>query len=324
MRSMMVYCVAWCEPAESVTLHPITTSSIFTRSIKPTGKSRNVSCPHEEGAMMTVKNEQVLTQKSLAVLSPDVLRSVFAREEWGGPTLGLALGHLQANLVILPREFAWEFMLFCHRNPKPCPLIEVTEPGSPFVREIAADADLRTTLPRYRVFKEGQLDSEPFNVKDVWAGDSVGFLLGCSLTFESSLLDAGIPIRHLEENTSAPVYVTSRPCAPAGRFSGPLVVSMRPIPADLVSKAVQITARYPWGHGSPMHIGDPEALGIEDLSKVDFGDPPIMKEGDVPVFWGCGITPQLAVENAKPPYMITHYPQHMFIADRRSEMDAAN
>ena len=259
---------------------------------------------------------------SLMTFTPAELRAAFTKGLWKGPTLGLALGHLQANLAVVPQEDAWDFLLFCQRNPKPCPLIEVTEPGSPLVHDVAPGADLSTTLPRYRVFLEGQLDAEPYDLLGQWPDDAVGFLLGCSLTFESALLNAGVPMRHLEADRNAPVYVTEVACRPAGKFSGPLVVSMRPVPADLVARVVQITARYPWGHGAPMHIGDPQALGISDLEKVDFGEPPVMHRGDVPVFWGCGITPQLAVAQAKPRYMISHYPEHMFVADRTSEADA--
>ncbi|MDQ6526645.1 putative hydro-lyase [Nocardioides sp. LHD-245] len=264
-----------------------------------------------------------LSRVDAARLDAGALRQVIREERWTDTTIGLGLGQLQANLAIVPKEDAYDFLLFCQRNPKPVPLLEVLDVGSPIVREIAADADVRTDLPRYRVFRNGELESEPLNLVDVWEDDAVGFLLGCSLTFEQAMLAAGLPLRHIEADTPAPVYITDRQCAPAGKFSGPMVVSMRPIPADQVARAVQVTSRYPWGHGAPVHVGDPAALGIADLSAVDFGHAPNMKDGDIPVFWGCGITPQLAVESARPRYTFTHYAQHMFVSDRSSEADAA-
>jgi uncharacterized protein YcsI (UPF0317 family) len=267
--------------------------------------------------------ERVLNQSEAQGMTSADLRLAIRSGSWTSETIGLCLGHLQANLAVVPREDAFDFLLFCQRNPKPCPLIEVVDAGTSYVSDkLAADADLRTDLPRYRVFIEGELHSEPLDLSESWPTDAVAFLLGCSLTFESALLTAGVPLRHIEHGRKIPVYVTDRPCAPAGQFSGPLVVSMRPVPAGSVAKAVQITSRYPFGHGAPVHIGNPRELGIADLQQVDFGDPPIMERGDVPVFWGCGITPQLAVSSARPRYMISHYPEHMFVSDRNSEEDA--
>lgn len=267
-------------------------------------------------------HRQALTRSEAAALTPSQLREAIATERWTGTTLGLGLGHLQANLAVVPREDAFDFLLFCQRNPKPVPLVEVLDAGSARVNVVAPGADLRTDLPRYRVFRDGELVSEPTDIRDEWEDDAVAFLLGCSLTFEAALLEAQVPLRHLEAEVAAPVYVTSVPCRPAGKFSGPLVVSMRPVPADLVARTVQITSRYPWGHGAPVHIGDPAGLGITDLDAVDFGEAPVMKRGDVPVFWGCGITPQLAVATAQSRYTFTHYAQHMFVTDRSSEADA--
>jgi uncharacterized protein YcsI (UPF0317 family) len=268
------------------------------------------------------KSTRPLTRPEAAKLSPAGLRAAIAAERWTDTTLGLGLGHLQANLAVVPREDAYDFLLFCQRNPKPVPLIEVLDVGSPLVQAVAPGADLRTELPRYRVFRDGELASEPLHLREDWEDDAVAFLLGCSLTFEGALIEAGVPLRHLEAETAAPVYVTSQPCRPAGKFSGPLVVSMRPIPAGLVARTVQVTSRYPWGHGAPVHVGDPAGLGIEDLDAVDFGAPPHMEKGDVPVFWGCGITPQLAVDQARSRYTFTHFAQHMFVTDRSSEADA--
>ena len=236
------------------------------------------------------------------------------------PTAGWAPGYAQANLVVLPQDFAFEFLLFAQRNPRACPVLDVTEPGRP-ATVLAPGADLRTDLPAYRVWEHGECLSETADITRLWRPDLVGFLLGCSFTFERALLAAGVPLRHLEQGGNVPMFVTSRPGRPAGRFSGPLVVSMRPIPADLVATAVQVTARYPASHGAPLHVGHPAALGIADLSKPDFGDPVTSRDGDVPVFWACGVTPQLALAQARPPIAFTHAPGHMFITDAPDDID---
>ena len=267
---------------------------------------------------------ETVTADNLKAATPSQLRAAFRREQWTGPTLGLGLGYVQANLAVVPEENAFDFMRFCQRNPKACPLVHVTDPGVAQVPSIAPGADLRSDLPRYRLFRDGVYEREMTDATDVWEEDAVAFLLGCSLTFEFALMQAGIPLRHLEAETQAPVYTTSIECEPAGVFRGPLVVSMRPIPAALVPLAVQISSRYPWGHGAPLHIGAPVALGIDDLNNVDFGEKPVMDPGDVPVFWGCGITPQLAVKHARPRYMITHFPEHMFISDLVAEATASH
>jgi uncharacterized protein YcsI (UPF0317 family) len=230
------------------------------------------------------------------------------------PTAGWAPGYAQANLVVLPQDFAFEFLLFAQRNQRACPVLDVTEPGRA-VTLLAPDADLRTDLPAYRVWEHGECISETADVTQFWRADLVGFLLGCSFTFEHALLAAGVPVRHVEQSGNVPMFITSRQCRPAGRFSGPLVVSMRPIPPDRVATAVQVTARYPATHGAPIHIGSPTALGIADLSKPDFGAPVASRDDDVPVFWACGVTPQLALASARPPIAITHAPGHMFITD---------
>jgi uncharacterized protein YcsI (UPF0317 family) len=230
------------------------------------------------------------------------------------PTANCASGFAQANLIVLPHDAAGEFEQFAHRNPRPCPLLDVTEPGSPATR-LAPGADLRTDLPAYRVWENGRCVAEPGDVSAYWRDDAVAFLLGCSFTFERALMAAGVPVRHVQQGTNVPMFVTNRQCQPAGRFTGPLVVSMRPIPADLVDAAAAVTARYPAAHGAPVAVGDPAALGIGDLSKPDFGDPVISQPGDVPVFWACGVTPQAALAGARLSYAITHAPGHMFITD---------
>jgi uncharacterized protein YcsI (UPF0317 family) len=234
-----------------------------------------------------------------------------------GPTPGLALGYVQANLVVVPRDLAFDFLLFCQRNPKPCPLLDVTEPGSAEPRLIAAGADVRTDVPRYRVYQNGELVDEPTDLHRWWRDDLVAFLIGCSFTFENALLQAGVPVRHVEQGRNVPMYRTSVACRPAGAFRGPLVVSMRPLtPAQAVT-ATRICARFPRAHGVPVHFGDPAALGIRDLDRPDFGDPVEIRAGETPVFWACGVTPQAVAMEARPPLLLTHKPGHMFVTDLR-------
>ncbi|MBC8115426.1 MAG: putative hydro-lyase, partial [Candidatus Saccharimonas sp.] len=223
--------------------------------------------------------------------------------------------YAQANLVILPREWAFDFLLFCQRNPRPCPLISVTEAGSWQPSGVASDVDLRTDLPKYRVWRDGQLVDEPTSVSDLWRDDLVSFLIGCSFTFEAALLRAGMPVRHIELGRNVPMFRTNIPCTPAGRFSGPLVVSMRPLqPADAI-RAVEISSRFTGSHGSPIHIGFPEQIGIADINRPDYGDSVPVQDGELPVFWACGVTPQAALLEAKPPFAITHAPGCMFVTD---------
>jgi uncharacterized protein YcsI (UPF0317 family) len=237
------------------------------------------------------------------------------RGELTGMTSGLAPGFAQANLAILPRELAYDFLLFCMRNPKPCPLLDVTEPGSPVPHYAAPDADLRTDLPRYRVFRHGELVDEPVSLESYWSDDLVAFLLGCSVSFEQGLIDAGIPLPHVAWGGKVGIYRTNVPCRPGGVFHGPLVVSMRPIPAPLVATAVQVSGRYPSVHGAPVHVGAPEALGIRDLEQPDWGEVWPLRAGDVPIFWACGVTPQAVAMAARPSLMITHFPGSMFVTD---------
>jgi uncharacterized protein YcsI (UPF0317 family) len=235
------------------------------------------------------------------------------------PTCGMAPGFTQANLVVLPKEYAFEFLLFCQRNPKPCPALEVMEPGKYEPALTAPKADIRVDIPLYRVYEDGKLTAEPKDIQGYWNDELVSFLLGCSFTFETALIRAGIEMRHIDEGKNVSMYITSIPTAPAGIFQGPLVVSMRPIPHDKVVKAVQITSRFPGVHGAPVHIGEPEKIGIADLSKPDWGDLTEFKEDEVPVFWACGVTPQAVALKSKPSLMITHSPGHMFITDLRDE-----
>ena len=249
---------------------------------------------------------------------PREIRADIRRGTLGGVTTGLAPGFVQANLAILPKDSAYDFLLFCQRNPRPCPLIEVTDVGSPVPVGVAPEADLRTDVPRYRIYKDGMVADEVTDITPFWRDDLVSFLLGCSFTFEWALLDAGIPIRHIDEGKNVAMWKTSIECRPAGRFHGPMVVSMRPIPEHLVDRAAEVSARFPESHGAPIHIGDPRAIGIERLLQPDWGDPPDIESGDVAVFWACGVTPQAAALASNVELMITHAPGHMFVTDRRA------
>ncbi|MBP2056515.1 uncharacterized protein YcsI (UPF0317 family) [Streptomyces griseochromogenes] len=249
--------------------------------------------------------------------SPETARARF-REGLAGPTAGVAAGHTQANLIAVPADWAYDMLLFCQRNPKPCPVLDVTDAGSP-TTVLADGADLRTDLPRYRVWHHGELVEEPTDVRAHWRDDLVSFLLGCSFTFEWALAGAGVPIRHLEQGRNVPMYTTDRLCRPAGRLRGPMVVSMRPVPPGQVRTAIRESGLLPAVHGGPVHCGDPGELGIEDLGRPDFGDPVEAAPGDVPVFWACGVTPQAAVMASRPPFALTHAPGRMFLTDVRDE-----
>lgn len=236
-----------------------------------------------------------------------------------GQTSGLARGFTQANLVILPSGVAADFLLFCQRNPKPCPLLYSTSPGEFSPEMIASGSDLRTDLPRYRIWQNGELVDEPEEIKSYWQPDLVSFLIGCSFTFEDALERAGIPVRHVSLKRNVPMYQTNVPCVPAGPFHGNLVVSMRPMSPSLAIRAIQVTSRFPRVHGAPVHFGFPEQIGIRDISRPDFGDAVPVETGEVPVFWACGVTPQSILMAAKVPFAITHSPGCMFVTDWRDE-----
>jgi uncharacterized protein YcsI (UPF0317 family) len=234
------------------------------------------------------------------------------------PTPGWAPGYVQANLIAVPRAVAYDLLLFAQRNPKPCPVLDVTDPGDPHT-VLAPGADLRTDLPAYRVWTDGDCVAAVDDVTGYWRDDLVAVLLGCSFTFEEALIEAGVPVRHLEEGRNVPMFRTNVACRPAGTLSGPLVVTMRPVPERLVATAARITSRYPAVHGAPVHVGDPAALGITDLSRPDFGDAVTVQDGEVPMFWACGVTPQAAVLASRPEYAISHAPGHMFLTDVPNE-----
>ena len=246
---------------------------------------------------------------------PREMRRLIREEEWAYPTSGLCHCHVQANMIVLPKEWAYDFLVFAQRNPKPCPILDITEPGQWEAKLIAPGSDVRTDIPKYRVWENGELIDEPADVVKYWKDDLVAFLLGCSFSFEGALLEAGIPIRHIDMNCNVPMYITNIQNQPAGRLSGPMVVSMRPVKYAQVPKAVLSTGRFPAVHGAPVHVGDPAAIGIKDVGKPDFGDAVEIREGETPVFWACGVTPQAVLMKSKPPFAITHAPGYMFIGD---------
>jgi uncharacterized protein YcsI (UPF0317 family) len=232
-----------------------------------------------------------------------------------GHTAGLAPGYVQGNLCILPREYAADFRLFCERNPKPCPLLAVSEPGDPRLPALGEDLDLRTDVPAYRIFRNGKREEDVADLRGLWREDLVAFVLGCSFSFEEALMRAGLPLRYVEQGRNVPMYRTSLDTVPAGLFRGKLVVSMRPFkPADAI-RAIEITSRYPRVHGSPVHIGRPDLIGIADLEHPWAGDPTEVREDELPLFWACGITPQSVVLDARPSLCITHAPGHMLVTD---------
>lgn len=248
-------------------------------------------------------------------MKPGEVRQLIREGKIDFQTSGMCNGFAQANMAVLPKDLAFDFLLFTQRNQKPCPVLDVTEPGSPIPRLIAPNADLRYDIPRYRIYKKGELTDEVTNLDKYWRDDLVAFLLGCSFSFEGPMLDAGLDVRHITDNHNVPMYITNIECVPAGVFHGPMVVSMRPMkPKDAV-RAVQVTSRMPFVHGAPIHFGDPEAIGIKDITKPDFGETSAIKPGEVPVFWACGVTPQAVAMAVKPEFMITHAPGHMFISD---------
>ncbi len=245
-------------------------------------------------------------------------RQLIRRGAHAGPTNGLAPGYVQGNLAILPHQLAEDFMRFCQLNPKPCPLIGVSAPGDWRLPALGEDLDIRTDLPRYRVWRDGTIADEPADLLRWWRDDLVVFAIGCSFSFEQALIEDGIELRHFTCNCTVPMYRTTIETVPAGPFHGPLVVSMRPMkPADAI-RAVQITTRFPSVHGAPVHLAKPEAIGIKDIAKPDWGDPVPIEADEIPVFWACGVTPQSVIMAVKPDFCITHYPGAMLVTDRRN------
>lgn len=252
------------------------------------------------------------------VSDPVACRKAIRAGHWARHTSGLAPGCVQANLAILPRDLAAEFLLFCQRNPKPCPLLSVADPGDWRLPALGTDLDLRTDLPGYRIWRDGELVAEVDDLRAWWRDDLVSFAIGCSFSFEQAILDAGIPMRHISEGRNVAMYETSIETIPAGRFHGPMVVSMRPFrPADAIT-AIVLSSRFPSVHGAPVHIGSPSQIGIADLARPDYGDAIEVRPDETPVFWACGVTPQAVIRRARPSFCITHAPGSMLITDRRN------
>ena len=247
--------------------------------------------------------------------SPKEVRSLIREGKITGQTSVMCAGYAQANLVILPKEQAYDFLLFAQRNPYSCPILEVSDVGSRELKYIASGADIATDIPKYRVWKKGALEGEYSDVEAFWRDDLVSFLIGCSFSFESELLEADIPVRQIEEGKNVPMFNTNIPNVPAGIFGGNLVVSMRPMTAEEAIKATVITAQMPRVHGKPVHIGEGSVIGINDVTKPDYGEAVTIRENEITVFWPCGVTPQNALMAAKPEFAITHSPGHMFITD---------
>lgn len=240
---------------------------------------------------------------------------MISKNELTGHTSGMAKGYVQANVVILPSIYAYDFLKFCFRNPKTCPLLDVSEIGSTSFPTYGKEANITNEVAQYKVYRYGELVESPTDISHLFNDDMVSFLIGCSFTFEHALLEAGLPIRHIEEEHNVPMYITNIPAAPSGHFSGNITVSMRPMTMQQAIKATEITTHFKNVHGTPIHIGDPSTIGIENITNPDFGEPVTIKENEVPVFWGCGVTPQSVALDAKPELMITHAPGHMFITD---------
>ncbi len=243
------------------------------------------------------------------------MRQLIRQGVWQSHTSGLASDHVQGNVVILPEALAADFLRYCQRNPKPCPLLAVSEPGQAMLPGLGADIDIRSDLPRYRVWRQGEVVAEPTDISSLWRADLVTFVLGCSFSFEQALLQAGLPLRHIAQGKNVAMYRTHIETEPAGVFQGPMVVSMRPMKAAAAIRAVQVTSRFPNVHGAPVHLGDPALIGITRLDAPDYGDAVDVMEDEIPVFWACGVTPQAALVQARPAFCITHAPGAMLITD---------
>ena len=251
------------------------------------------------------------------------VRTEIRAGRWSAHTSGLAQRHVQGNVVILPLAWADHFLRYCQRNPKPCPLLAVSEPGATALPQLGADIDIRSDVPRYRVWRRGELVGEPTDVRELWRDDLVTFVLGCSFSFEQALLDEGLALRHVDEGKNVAMFRTSIATVPAGPFAGPLVVTMRPLRAAAAIRAIQITSRYPDVHGAPVHLGDPALIGIHDLARPDWGDAVEVRPDELPVFWACGVTPQAALAQARPEFCITHAPGAMLVTDLLNHQLAA-
>ena len=253
--------------------------------------------------------------EDLSQYGPAQMRRAIRQGKYQGPTAGLCMGFAQCNLIALPKSLAYDFLLFAQRNSRACPVLEVSDAGSRRLEWLAQDLDLARDFPRYRLYENGELTGEYTDAEALWRPDLVSFLIGCSFSFEGALLEAGLPVRHIEQGRNVPMYRTNLPCRPAGVFHGNMVVSMRPMTPAQAIRAANVTAAMPRVHGAPIHWGDPAAIGIQEIDRPDYGDAVDQKPGEIPVFWPCGVTPQNVVTQAKPPFAITHSPGHMLITD---------
>ena len=242
-------------------------------------------------------------------------RSHFRAGKYMGHTAGIAPGMLQGNVVILPAEYALDFARYCQRNPQPCPLIGVSDTGDAMMRTLGDDIDIRSDVPAYRIYENGELVDEVADIRHMWRDDFVAFAIGCSFTFEDALIADGIRLRHIDEDRTVGMFITNIETEPAGPFSGGTVVSMRPLTVENAIRASAICARFPHAHGQPVHMGDPAAIGIKDIDAPDWGDRTDFRDGEIPVFWACGVTPQSALAEAALPLCVTHAPGHMFVCD---------
>jgi uncharacterized protein YcsI (UPF0317 family) len=261
-------------------------------------------------------DRRTLERRDLEHASPREVREAIRHGRWKSNTKRMALGHHQANVTIVPERYAFDFMRFCLRNPKPLPLLDVTDPGDPTPRKAAPDADLRTDVGAYVVLRDGEIVDRPASLEGIWRKDHVAFLTGCNLSMDRVMLEAGMPLPHLTSEDAFPAqFRSSLQCVPAGAFSGPVVVSLRPVPDALVVPLVELTARYALSHGAPVHVGDPAAIGVHDLNRVDWGKPNAIPPGHTPMFWACGITAQAAAAASHIPEMIVHAPGRLFVTD---------
>ncbi len=259
------------------------------------------------------------TMQAAEALTPLELRQQIRSGKHKTTTAGQALGHLQGNLVILPADWALDFAIFCQRNPKPCPLLAISDIGDPVLPSLGEDLNLCSDLPKYRIWENGVLHAEVHDISDIWQDDFVAFVIGCSFSFEEALINSGLGVRHIEEGSEGSMYITNIETKKAGAFEGSLVVSMRPYTEANAIRAVEITGRFPMAHGAPVHFGDPSKIGVADLSEPDFGVAVTFREDEIPVFWACGVTPQNVILNAKIPFAITHAPGYMFVGDLKDE-----
>jgi uncharacterized protein YcsI (UPF0317 family) len=279
-------------------------------SCRAVGGGMNDLGRHALGEHVPVSERRELAKESVVSV-----RQRIRRGEFSDQTGGLAPGKLQGNLAILPATFAQDFATYCQRNPKPCPLVGVSDVGDPMMKTLGADIDIRTDVPLYNIYRDGELVDQARDIRDLWGDDFVAFVLGCSYSFDAILEQGGLPLRHLEVGRTPSAFVTNVETVPAGPFGGSLVVSMRPFTVRNVVRAIELTARYPNAHGTPVHFGTPAAIGIADIAQPDWGGPIEVLEDEVPVFWACGVTPQVAIRRARPPICITHTPGHMLITD---------